>query len=361
MHPFKALARIQYHHPAKILFMGLLVTAVLGAGIPKVQLQTDFQESLPDDLPPIKAKNIMEERFGSTESIIILFETKDSPKEPSYVSDIRDPRVIRSLSFLSEELNREPIVDSTRSIAGMFDAQPDSKQQVIQRLSRSRRGSLVNRDYTATIMFVTLSAEMTEENVREAVRVIRQNLDETPMYPGMKVRITGNPVIRNDISNVIVGDSVRTIALASLVILFLLVVARGRMYGPVTFMPLFIGLIWTLGFMGHVGIPLSFATIALGAMILGLGVEYGSFITERVVEEMEREGLEQGISTALPNTGSAIVGSALTDGIGFLALLLASFSFIRTLGISLALGELLTVTSALVMTPAMIVLFRRRY
>jgi len=64
---------------------------------------------------------------------------------------------------------------------------------------------------------------------------------------------------------------------------------RGPAYGAATFAPLFLGLLWTLGAMGLLGIPLTIATIALGSMLLGLGVEYGSFISERIAEETKKK------------------------------------------------------------------------
>jgi hypothetical protein len=137
-------------------------------------------------------------------------------------------------------------------------------------------------------------------------------------------------------------------------------IVRGIFYGPITFVPLFAGLTWTLGTMGHLGIPLNFATISLGSMILGLGVEYGSFISERIIEETNGGTVDEAVMTAVPNTGSAILGSATTDGVGFLALLLASISFIRDLGLTLALGEFLTVGSALLVTPALLIFYERR-
>ncbi len=273
------------------------------------------------------------------------------------MTDVRDPRVVEMEAFLSRELERESIVSSTRSLASFFPGEP-SKQQVKEVVEGPGSG-LVNRDYTATLMYVELSEDMTEENIREADRVINHNLEQTPKYPGVDIMVTGLPVIRTDLSEVLVSDSVTTIAAASILILGLLTGVRGRVYGPITFVPLFAGLIWTLGAMGILDIPLTIATIALGAMILGLGVEYGSFMTERILEETKDQSVEEAVRTAVPSTGKAILGSSATTVVGFAALLIATISFIRDLGLTLALGISLTLAAALVLTPALIVKYRR--
>ncbi len=358
--PFDRLARYQIKHPEAIVVAGLVLTAVLMAGIPKIELQTDFQDSLPDDIPAIQAQEKVESNFGSQNAIIVLFQVDDSKLEESFVTDVRDPRLIESMRFLESELADEPLVGSVNSMASLFPTQPASKQEVIPRLEASS-ASFTNRDFTATTMFVEISEESTEETIREATQILEDNIDQTPTYPGIDIRITGTPVIRTTLADIMVTDSARTIAIAAILILSLLALARGIVYGPITFIPLLAGVFWTLGTMGHVGIPLSFATITLGSMILGLGVEYGSFITERILEELDEQDLDGAIATAVPNTGRAILGSATTDGIGFLALLLASISFVRDLGLTLALGEFLTVGSALIITPAFIVMYRRRW
>jgi predicted RND superfamily exporter protein len=290
-----------------------------------------------------------------------LFQTNEEKLEESFVTDVRDPRLIRTQMALTEELNGEAIVGEVRSTASLFDQVPGSKAEVKQVVERTGQGSqLFNRDYTATQMFVSLEGDMSEENIREANRKIRENLEQTPKQPGIDITITGNPVIRTDIGDILVEDSVTTISAASLLILALLTITRGRVYGPITFLPLFIGLIWTLGTMGIAQIPLTIATIALGAMILGLGVEYGSFITERILEEKKRQGsIEEGLREAVPTTGLAILGSSMTTVVGFSALLIASISFIRDLGLTLSIGIILTLGSALILTPSLIIEYER--
>lgn len=356
--PLDLLAELHLSYTNYVLgFCGAL-TVLLAFGLPMIELQTDFQASLPDDLPAVEAQDKVEANFGSPDSFIILFDTSDDPVEESYVTDVRDPRLIQSMQFLADELEREPLVSSTNSMASLFDNVPESKETVKQRLASSGV-ELTNRDYTATTMFVQLSEDLTEDNIRAASAVIEENLAETPKYPGVEIQQTGEPVIRNTLADVLVTDTVLIIAVASALILGLLCITRGLVYGTATFLPLLIGLIWSLGAIGLLGIPMTIATISIGSMLLGLGVEYGSFIGERIVEEMRENGIDAGVREAVPNTGSAVLGSSVTDLVGFLALLLASISFIRGLGLTLALGEALTLTAALFLTPALIIKYER--
>jgi len=359
--PLEMLAEAQIENSRHILLVALILTGVLVTGLPDIQLQTDFQASLPDDLDPRQAQDKVESEFRSLSSILILFQTSEDQLKESYVTDMRDPRMVRMQNSLTSQLESESIVGNVRSSASLFPENPENIGEVKKAVEQSGQSEqLYNRDFTATQMFVTLDEEMNEENINTATEKIDETLDEAAKPPGIQITVTGSPVIRTDIGDILVDDSVTTISAASLLILTLLTLTRGRVYGPITFVPLFVGLIWTLGTMGLVGIPLTIATIALGAMILGLGVEYGSFITERILEEKEKQGsIEQGIKNAVPTTGFAILGSSTTTVVGFSALLVASISFIRDLGLTLSIGIILTLTSALVITPALMVEFER--
>ena len=358
MDPLRTLARVQLEHTNKVILSCLLFTALLATGIPQIQIQTDFQEGLPQDLPPIVAEDKVEANFGNTESLIILFRTDDSPQQESYITDVRDPRMIRTMNFLEEELEKEPLIESTTSMAAFFEENPETKEEVKQVLASSN-ANFVNRDFTATTMFVQLSEEMNERNIQRANRIMNENIEETPKYPGLEIRVTGLPAIRGTLSDIIISDSVSIIAAASAVILTLLILVRGFFYGPATFVPLFLGLMWTLGAMGLLGLPLTIVTISLASMLLGLGVEYGSFIAERIMEETRESGIDNAVRETMPNTGRAVLGSSVTDLVGFLALLLASISFLRDLGLTLAIGEALTLTAAIVLTPSLIIKYER--
>ena len=358
--PLNKLAEAQIENTRLILVTGLLLTALLATGLPNIQLETDFQSSLPDDLEPIQAQDKVESEFRSSSSIIVLFQVNDEPQEESFVTDVRDPRMIQMQKDLEQELSSESIVGEVQSPAVFFDQVPETQEEVEATLERAGGSTFYNRDFTASQMYINLNEEMSEENIREATSVINENIEQTPKQPGIDITVTGTPIIRTDTGDIMVSDSVTTISIASLLILTLLIASRGRVYGPITFVPLFIGLIWTLGTMGHLGIPLTIATIALGAMILGLGVEYGSFITERIIEEKNELGtVEKAVKESVPTTGLAILGSSTTTIVGFSALLIASISFIRNLGLTLALGIALTLVSALVITPALIIEYER--
>jgi predicted RND superfamily exporter protein len=84
------------------------------------------------------------------------------------------------------------------------------------------------------------------------------------------------------ILDLLVKDAIFTLIIAAIIIFFLLIILQKSLTKAfLVFSPLVFGLVWTLGITGILNIKLSIATVGIGAMILGLGVEYGIFIVSR--------------------------------------------------------------------------------
>ena len=215
-----------------------------------------------------------------------------------------------------------------------------------------------SKDYKSTLMYIRADVGSSEDKISDLAKLIKENLDAAPSIPGVKVSLTGNPPMRATISKLLAHDAGYTLMLAALIILLLLfVMERSIARGLLVFSPLMIGLVWTMGTMGWLNIPLSVATVGLGAMILGLGVEYGVFMLTRYKEERDLgKGQLESLLVAVPSVGGAIFGSGMTTIMGFLALTLSTLPMMQKLGITLALGIGFTLISAVFVAPVIIIL-----
>ena len=60
---------------------------------------------------------------------------------------------------------------------------------------------------------------------------------------------------------------------------------QGALRGVVTWIPLMVVVVWVYGIMGLTGYQLNSQTVTIGALTLGLGVDYAVHITTRMEEE----------------------------------------------------------------------------
>lgn len=118
-------------------------------------------------------------------------------------------------------------------------------------------------------------------------------------------------------------------------------------------LPVGIGTIWMVGFMGWFDIPFNPANIMTLPLVVGIGVTNGIHILNRFAEERKPSILAK-------STGKAVLVSALTTIAGFGSLVLAKHQGIASLGAIMAVGTATCMIAALTFLPALLNLLSHR-
>ncbi len=357
------VASAQKKYGSFIIAAALIFTIFMAYGATKIRMESDFNKEMPQQLPIYQITNKVRDTFSGLDTIFILLVIDDTLESKGAPNDIRDPEVMDYLISLEDSLAYESSIDGVISlgtvIAPVKDAYgvltPEIVNSVIE--NNPELSQLVSSDYKKTIVIVNANVGTGEDKVLALTDLMESKIKALSTPPGVKVMITGTPSIRVVILNLLKHDSIYTLILASLIILVLLfIMQRSVSKALLIFTPLILGLIWTLGTMGWLNIKISIVTAGLGAMILGLGVEYGVFILTRYHEERDNgKNQEQSLSISVPSVGSAILGSGTTTIVGFLALTLSIMPMLQKLGFSLALGIFYCILSSVFVEPVLII------
>jgi predicted RND superfamily exporter protein len=353
------LAEMQRKHAKLLAVLVIIFTIVLGIGLKDLTINSDFRKEMPKDLPIFALNDRISDKFGGQDTVVIAVQIDDSVDLNSAVRDIRDPRVIQSLIFLDGVLRDEPSISSVTSPATFFRGKSEvTPEEITQTLRNPAANAFFSRNYKMTLMYVTADIGSGEEQIQNFDELIQKRIDYTPKPPGVNFGITGGPILRMTIFDLLKSYAVFTLIVAAVIILILLfVMQRSYTQGILVFAPLSLGLIWTMGTLGWLGIPLSVATVGLSSMILGLGVEYGVFMLSRYNEERAKRNSQlDSLRTTVRGIGSAIIGSGLTVIVGFGVLALATVPMIQHLGETLALGIAFCLLAALFVNPVFILL-----
>ena len=356
----KKLATMQREHTKLFAVFVVIVTILLGIGLKDLSINSDFRKEMPLELPIYKLNDRVSDKFGGADTVVIAVQLDESVNSKSAVRDIRDPRVIQSLIFLDEALRGENGVTSVTSPASLFRGEETaSPEEITEKLRNTPQASMFfSSDRRTALMFVAADIGSGEEKMQSFSRLIQEQIDYTPKPPGVKFSITGQPILRLNIFDLLKRDAVYTLAVAA-VLIFLLLIAMQRSFTQalLIFIPLSLGLIWTMGTLGWLGIPLSIATVALSSMLLGLGVEYGVFVVSRYKEERDKKFSQlDSMKITVYGIGTAVIGSGLTTIVGFGVLSFATMPMIQHLGQTLALGIAYCLLAALLVNPVLILL-----
>jgi len=357
------LAAVQYRHYKRIIVAVLLITAFMGYGMTLLQFQGDLTKEMPQDLPVYELANKLSSKFTGQEFLVIALTFDDETSTKGIPRDMRDPRVIKSVLELHERLVADPSIEGVRSIAPVFQAWgvPEDIAGVKEVIVATPGAEqFFNRDYSVMLIYADTAVGTDEEKVSEITDKIQQDVEAITRPAGVDYKITGIAPIIVKIVELLKGDIVITTLTAGLVIFMLLVLLeRSFSRGFIVFLPLIFTVVWTFGTLGFLGISISVTTGVIGAILLGLGVEYGIFMVSRYYEERERYEPVESITIAVSNIGASTFGSGLTTAAAFFALTLSVMPMIQHLGQTLALGIAFCWLAATVVNPC-IILFEER-
>jgi hypothetical protein len=118
-------------------------------------------------------------------------------------------------------------------------------------------------------------------------------------------------------------------------------------------LPVGIGSLWLLGFMGLLGISFNPANIMILPLVVGIGVTNGIQILNRFAEERRPD-------IFATSTGKSVLVSGLTAITGFGTLLLAKHQGIKSLGEVMSAGIAACMIAALAILPALLKLLKQR-
>jgi hypothetical protein len=112
-------------------------------------------------------------------------------------------------------------------------------------------------------------------------------------------------------------------------------------------LPVGVGGVWLLGFMGLAHVPFNPANVMTLPLVLGVGVTNG-------VQMLNRFAEEKNASIFAKSTGKAVMVSGLTAIAGFGSLVIAGDRGIRSLGLVMGFGIAACMFAALAILPAIL-------
>lgn len=352
------VAEFEVKHARIIVISAIIFTVFMAFGALEIEIQSDITTKLiPQDLEVVKQSNALTDKFGENDVVLVVVQL-DSSDNPDAVRDIRDVKVMKMLEDLESKISNENHISSVSSAASIFKkfgGVPNDQKtvdMVLKNIPETQK--LFNKDYSITLMYVGGDIK-SEKSVKQVVSEINKNINQINIPPGVKVSITGTPVLRTTIMELIMNDMMTSLAIAAVFILLLLfVIYRSISKGLLPYIPLMLALVWVVGTMGYVGIPLSLVTVAIAPMVLGIGIEFGVFVVNRYLEEIKKGATkEYAIKKGVSSVGRAIFGSTSALTIGFLAMLVSTI--MHDMGITLAIGIIYAMAVAVFVNPAFII------
>ena len=319
-----------------VLALALLLSLVGIYADTQVQVDTDFKNYIPQDLPPLVDFRHMSDVFGGTDSIKLLVQSDDitNPKTLQWMDEFS--------TYLTSSRNQ---IDGAISIAsfvkqangGSIPDDQTAARNIIDGLPAQMRARYLDGHDTAIIdlnvgqVITQLGAGGTDRLIKE----IDKDIAWHPPPPDVSVRETGDPVVMTTvIAALTTGRTEMTLLGLVLIFFILLIIYKGDLIKALLpVLPMLVVIGWMGGVMYLANLKYTPLTATLGALILGVGSEYAILMMERFYEELGKIGEPmEALRITTRRIGSALIASGLTTVFGFGALLASPFSITSNFG-----------------------------
>lgn len=383
------------------LFLGCVAaTALACLGLPSLWFDVSNEALFVEGDPNLVEFRELQETFGSDEVLYCLFEVEDPFSEPtrsrllafgerlrglgaqpgrySFTESVRSPLHSPVVFDVDGELTSRSIAQA--AAAGELegtDALRTWRERVLA--YRPFQDLLISADGRYVAFVVRLDPRAIRSGLglpeppggdpyamppraRAAVAAEVTTLLADPAWAGLKVAVVGTPIITTELAGIL-GREIGRALLGGLAVAFvaLLLLFRNPIAAGAPFVLIVLTLLVTLGLRGLSGIPLSQISGILLTLVICVGIADAMHLVA-AYERLCGEGSapEAACARALSETWRPCLWTSLTTAAGFLALLSSKLAPIRHLGVSAALSCVIAYAALLLVTPALLVLWRPR-
>jgi hypothetical protein len=350
--------------PGRIILLWLIIVATGISGILLINRNVDMIDYFKKSDPAHVAENIFREKFGG--SFPVYIEVR---------GDVQSPHVLQKMDLAAEYMKRHQTVTHTQSVADLVKEMNDlmeegevipSEKEKIEQLWILLQGQnimeqLVNYELDAGLVsgtFKTGDVMLMDDFVKDMEAYLLQESTEK-----CQMHITGLPSLYLKIDHSIISSQVQSLAYA-LLLVFLVVslLLRSFRSGGFSIIPILATLVVLFGFMGLTGIPLDIATVLVGSVSIGIGVDYAIHMISHLNDELRKHGrIDLAIRQAFAITGRSVVLNVLAVSLGFLVLLFSNLVPLQRFGLLVAVTMITSSAAALTLLPAVMLLIRSRH
>ena len=223
------------------------------------------------------------------------------------------------------------------------------------------RRVLVSDDAKATLIAAQLAVPPTSsslEDLRIAVGAVHEVVAKHPLPPGVKLRISGAPVLEVDASDALLFDQKVFTPIAIALIVLALFLAFRCVHGIVLpVIAIAVAALWTAGIFPLFGRPVDMVASTVPATLLVYGAVDPIFVLRRYIDKLAA-GLakEDAIVEAYRELTLPCFLSSVTTAVGFAAFATLDLPIVVAFGRILAIGVLLAFVTTVLVLPVMLAL-----
>ncbi len=357
----RALVSLSIKFPKTVLIVGLALTLFGITGIPRYSVETDLKKIISRGIPSFEVEQRLQEIYGVAPIVYVapvdsLAQAREWTKELKKLPDIATVTSAADLVMENSEAREERMQhvldtysDESNPLLARIRTAMERGPITVDTIPPSMRSGAIGKGDRLAVQITpkvsTLDAKELEVQIQE-IRAVAPTATGVPVF--VKMAITG----RRDYVPIMIP------AILVVVTIVLIVAFRNMRDVLLGLLPVIVGTAATFGVFLWFNFQFTVLTSIVVPVILGLGVDDGIHVMERLRRYRVRS--DEHIHEAVESVGRGIFLTTSTTSVSFLGLLLTNHAGMESIAYFMLMGVPMCFITSVTMIPAAVKLLERR-
>ncbi|OGV69839.1 MAG: hypothetical protein A3K19_28975 [Lentisphaerae bacterium RIFOXYB12_FULL_65_16] len=361
-------------HAKPIAAAGIALLAIACVGMSRIVVNNNMVHWFKTNSELRTADRAMNERLGGTSTGYLVVQGAGEDA-------IKDPAMLRGIERLQRELEKDPLVGKTFSVADYVkrinrvlhnddparDTIPDSAAEIGQYLflfgtsaKPSDLDNVVDYPFQRANIFLQLKS-WDAGAMRQVIARTDAWLARNPLPGNPDIKPAGIAYFNLVWSDEVLWGMLKSFLAGLVLVLVILVIqTRSFLWGLLTFLPLLFTIALIYGVVGLIGKDFDMPVAVLSTLSLGMAIDFAIHFVGRFQQRYrEYPQLREALIWTVSRPGKGIFLNAVLFALGFAVMVFADLTPYITVGVFMAAIMLLSALMSVVYLPGLIHLFRR--
>jgi hydrophobe/amphiphile efflux-3 (HAE3) family protein len=231
---------------------------------------------------------------------------------------------------------RYELPETDEEIKAIIDGNPEIFSQIIP-------------DNSHMVISVVMAGSASDKTQEDILTATEDAVSFANFPPSYNIIVTGDPAFRISMNYEINSSMGILLGLSAVfMVIVLLLVFRHVRWCLLPLPIVLLGIVYTFGAMGYVGIPMSMVSMSAFPILIGLGIDYAIQFHNRLEEELQEKGNKtRAVAETVKNTGPAVMIALAMTALGFFSLFTSTVPMIQDFGKLLMIGILMCYFSSI--------------
>ncbi|TMH84488.1 MAG: hypothetical protein E6H45_11445 [Betaproteobacteria bacterium] len=354
-------------HSALAATLVALLTLALAAQLPKLEIDASAEGLMVANDPAREYYEDAKRKFGSDTVTIVLVKAEDvfTPAVLGAVRRLSDAferiegvRRVDSLTTVRNLSGRGDFLDTDLLVAPEIPTAPADLGRIRDDALRHRviAGNLVAATGRATAIYVFTDLGLLDREFNKRLTDRVEALIRQEAAPGLTIHQIGGPITKVTFGEFMQRDLVGLIPIALAVVAVLLLLLSRSVQGVVVpIVTSLVSVVWALGLMALVGLPVNVATAMIPALLITIGFpEDIHLIAEYQLLLREGHDRRSALRTAVSHLAQPITITTTTTVVGFGSLITTDITMLIQFGYAAAMALTANFVVTMGLAPALL-------